>query len=272
MSSGLNVFSGEAATRFKGRLNMHGMQQRVFSGLASLLLAGGVVGGFQATADAQSRNNSFPSDRRATDSYGSDRYDSNSYDRNDYPSDRLSDGYSGSIRPTSGTRPSSSPRREFGGRSQTAKLAEDLVLQANFICVQMNKHYQGNRDYRNTYREMYGVLDDAKQIRDLIKVSSQRGPQRGEDKIEVALHHMDRQFHQIDAELRRWRPENVERNTRGPKQDIQLAGLLDDFEDTLHGMMDDYGVRSRLDLGANSRVPSGPARNQAIAPAPDYRR
>ena len=157
----------------------------------------------------------------------------------------------------------------FGGRTHAERLANNLVTQANNICLQMDREFKGNRNYRETYRAMYTVLVDAKEIRDQVARGTHRKARRDDDEIATALHHMDREFHNIDAELRTWRAD-VGRQSR---QDVaQLASLVDQFEETLHHMMDDYGVRTRRNVPqAQPRPQVQPGRPGPVqAPQPGY--
>lgn len=139
----------------------------------------------------------------------------------------------------------------FGGRSRSDALARELVNQANAICHEMDQNYKSNRRFREIYREMYSVLEDAKQIRDQVNQGAHRLARRDDDRIAIALHHMDQHFHDIEADMKLWRPDRDVRTTR---EAMQLDRALDRFEETMHEMMEDYGVRSRLaDRGRDDR-------------------
>jgi len=158
-------------------------------------------------------------------------------------------------------------RITFGGRTHAERLANDLVTQANNICLQMDREFKGNRNYRETYRAMYSVLVDAREIRDQVARGTHRKARRDDDEIATALHHMDREFHNIDAVLRTWRPD-VGRQSR---QDVaHLASLVDQFEETLHHMMDDYGVRTRRNVPQPQPLPGRPGPGGQAPPPAGY--
>ncbi len=102
-----------------------------------------------------------------------------------------------------------------------------------------------DRDNRNNDRRDDFRQDDFR--RDEPRRDDSR---RTDDRIEVSLHNIDRQFHQIEQDLRGWDGRPNTRDYRGGgRETAQLVQALDQFGDTLHAMMDDYGVTSRLDGG-----------------------
>jgi hypothetical protein len=147
----------------------------------------------------------------------------------------------------------------FGERSHSEQLAADLVTQANNICVLMHNSFQRNPGYRETYRDMYDVLEDAQNIRAAVREGVHRGKRRSDDRIAKALHHMDDHFHRTERQIRNWR------STSGPygsNDSAALRRMLDDFENTLHHMMEDYGEKTRLNPdprrgGRNAPPPHG---------------
>lgn len=143
----------------------------------------------------------------------------------------------------------------FGARSHLDELAVQLKNQANDVCWEMYRHYQHNHDFRETYREMYQVLQDAKHIHDLAHEDAHHnwGGQGHEDHIARDLHDMDRLFHHIEDDVEHW---DAGRGGYDPyhHRDHYFRGhyggdlhaKLHRFETTLHHLMRDYGVRSRV--------------------------
>ncbi len=158
----------------------------------------------------------------------------------------------------------------FGARDHLDELAVQLERQANAICLEMYHNYQGNRGYRETYREMYKVLQDAKHIHELVHDRYHRNQRGGEDHIARDLHEMDDLFHHIEEDIARWTPDHGHHHDHfhrgGRQQGQRLHRLVDEFSQTLHHMMEDYGVRSRLGAGNAGEAP--PPDDEVIAPPP----
>jgi len=152
--------------------------------------------------------------------------------------------------------PVAGPKIEFGGRVNADRLAAQLVADANSICLQLDRSYQGNSNFRERYRDMYGILQDAQQVREQVKRGAHRGTRRDDDQIATSLHKMDRDFHRIERELLGWRAQPGARNV------VRLDPLLSQFESNLHEMMEDYGVRSQV---------AAPGRPVASPPSPPRR-
>lgn len=150
--------------------------------------------------------------------------------------------------PPVSTSPSVSIRIEFGRRTHAERLTNQLVADANALCLQMDRNYKGNSNYNQRYREMYGLLQDAIQVRDQIRSGAHRGQRQENDRIAMALHKMDRELHGAERDLRGWRV------TSGVRNATRLDSLVAQLESTLHSMMEDYGERSRIS-GANSYAP-----------------
>ena len=140
------------------------------------------------------------------------------------------------------------PQYEFGACAQLPQLSAGLYEQANAICWEMHRLYRHNAGFEATYATMYTILQDAKHVQDLV-AASQQAPRAGDnDHIATDLHHMDGLFHQVADNVELWRP----RYYRGGS--IRLLALNQQFEDTLHNLMIDYGVHSRL--GAEAPAPA----------------
>ena len=119
-----------------------------------------------------------------------------------------------------------------------------LARKANAICVELHGNYQSNGAYRASYREMYDILQRSKRVQELSGQEQSRGPRGSSDRIANELTEIDRQFHELEADMRRWSPD---RGNRGRTDERSLLVLMDDFEGTLHDLMDDHDVRSKVD-------------------------
>jgi len=126
----------------------------------------------------------------------------------------------------------------FGGRSDVERLSFELYRLSNAVCWEMHDSYRRNPGYRTAYSEMYEIQQDAKRIYDLAKSRYYRGTHT-EDLIVRDLHDMDRRFHQIERDVRGWRADRGDR--RG-----ELSRKMDEFEEVLHFMLLDYGVKSKF--------------------------
>jgi|GEM_PF-1510064 len=143
----------------------------------------------------------------------------------------------------------------FGARSHSEQLAADLVAQANDICVLMHNSFQRNPGFRETYREMYDVLQDAQNIRAAVREGVHRNPRRKDDRIASALHHMDEHYHYTERNIRGWRSGS---GYHGSNDSAVLRQMLDNFEDTMHHMMEDYGEKTRLNPEPRRRGRNAP--------------
>lgn len=145
---------------------------------------------------------------------------------------------------------------EFGRRADADRLANQLVTEANTLCLQLHKNYQGNPGFRERYRDMYGILQETQRVRDEVRNGTHRAQRRENDKIATALHKLDRDFHAIEKDLGGWRA------APGSRDAVRLDLLLGQFESTLHDMMEDYGEKSRLPVAASPR----PAVSSPVTP------
>ncbi|MEX0715477.1 MAG: hypothetical protein WD066_02775 [Planctomycetaceae bacterium] len=160
---------------------------------------------------------------------------------------------------------------QFGDRRHLDRLATQLEREANDLCWEMYRNYQRNPGWRDTYREAYQVLQDAKHIHELVH-DQYRGA-RNEDHIADDLHEMDKLFHHIEGDVARWQPDRAGRFHIDPHDPHgghmhhhgDLPRKLKVFEDTLHHMMTDYGVRTRL---GDPPAPGGPGSGDAPPPSP----
>ena len=126
----------------------------------------------------------------------------------------------------------------FGARRHVDTLADRLWREANAICWEMHDNYQHERSFRETYREMYNLLQDARHIHDLAHDDAHHGTDN-EDHIAEDLHDMDQLFHHVEEDIRHW-------SSRNRYHSHDLAYRMERLETTLHHLMKDYGVRSKL--------------------------
>ncbi|MEX0702858.1 MAG: hypothetical protein WD069_12250 [Planctomycetales bacterium] len=170
----------------------------------------------------------------------------------------------------------------FGGRGHLARLAGDLETQANEVCWEMYRNYRLSRNWDETYRQMYQILQDAKHIRQLVR-EQYRGA-NNQDHIADDLHDVDQLFDRTQRRVARWEPDRSRRegdfrpvhdvrDLRDPRnqQPVSVSELqrkLQQFDGTLHHMMVDYGVKTRLEQRAEGRYGDGPGRSDAPPPRP----
>jgi hypothetical protein len=125
----------------------------------------------------------------------------------------------------------------FGARRHVDTLADRLRQEANAVCWEMYDNYQHERTFRETYREMYTLLQDAIHIHDLAHDDAHRGTDN-EDHIAEDLHDIDKLFHHIEDDIEHW-------SSRNRYHNHDLAYRMERLEITLHHLMKDYGVQSK---------------------------
>ena len=137
----------------------------------------------------------------------------------------------------------------FGGFGHIDDLAMSLEQQANLLCWELHYNYQHNPGYRPTYREAYEMLQSAKFIHGLEHA-------RNRDRIREEVVRLDSLFHHIQRDVAHWTGHHHRRVGRGG-----LTGKLEVFEETLHHLMDEVGVRSQpgaLEGGILDSAPAAP--------------
>jgi len=128
----------------------------------------------------------------------------------------------------------------YGKRAHIEALATDLYKQSSAICWEMHRYYQHNANFKSTYKGMYQIHEGAERIANLSKSGYYRS-QHSNDRLAAELHRLDSLFDDIDAEVRRWRS-----NRRDGSRGRDLAGMMDECEETLDHFMEDYGIRSKI--------------------------
>jgi hypothetical protein len=146
-----------------------------------------------------------------------------------------------------------SDRTTFAARRHMDVLADRMWKDANQVCWEMYRHYGHNRGFRETYREMYRAMKDAQHIHDLVHDGAHRG-RHDVDHIASDLHEIDRLFHHIEGDIRGWSSSYrghyghgaYGHAVHGQNFADELTRKMRYFEQTLHHLMADYGVKSQL--------------------------
>ncbi len=130
----------------------------------------------------------------------------------------------------------------FGGRTHLDALSADLKYRANAICWEMYRNYRTNPGFRPTYRAAFEMLQEAKHIYRLVYNDEYhlRSP-RQKDHIAADLAQINALFHQIEQNIANWRAD-----FENPYHPGNLHNMVEDFEQTLHHVMQDYGVKSNV--------------------------
>lgn len=163
-------------------------------------------------------------------------------------------------------------RYTFAARRHLDELAYRLWQDANDVCWEMYRHYRHNPGFRVTYREMYRLMTDARHIHDLVHEGYHFG-RHDVDHIARDLHDADRLFHHIEDDIRGWTSSSrgyhhygghyghgydYGHDVHGPGYRDELTRKVRYLEQTLHHLMSDYGVRSRLGDDRSSPAPQAP--------------
>ncbi len=132
----------------------------------------------------------------------------------------------------------------YGARNHLDELAITLQRQANDITWDMYRNYQGNFEFTETYTEMYELLQSAKHLHDVIHNTPRHLCRNDNSHIVSDLHEMDALFHHIEDDIVNWVP------TRHPHHYFHAHGNLqsriEEMEETLHHLMEDYGIQSNI--------------------------
>ncbi|MDA0834144.1 MAG: hypothetical protein O2955_07265 [Planctomycetota bacterium] len=142
---------------------------------------------------------------------------------------------------------------QFGSRSHVDQLAAQLYRESNDICWEMHRHYRDNRGFTSVYRDIYTIKETAKKLDFLVRGHRSVHP-RIDDRIAHELYVLDQQFHDFKADVRNWRPDSY----YIPRTALHIE--IAECEQTLHHLMDDYGVKSRH-TGSDHDHARGPKRN-----------
>ena len=126
---------------------------------------------------------------------------------------------------------------EFGKRVHTRALADELYQQANTICWEMYQYYQRSPGYQATYGDMYGIQQASSRINRLVRDNYQ-GSGRDDDRLVRELYTIDEIFHRLEGRVDNWQADRRDADRGG-----QLRGRLKICTETLHHLMEDYGVK-----------------------------
>lgn len=121
----------------------------------------------------------------------------------------------------------------FGGRGHLDTLADKLRSRARSVLLEMHP-YRNHFKYRAAYRRMYEIYSDANHIHDLVHHATYLRTRHSVDHIARDLHDIDRAWHDLEHDLSHL--------SFGPN----MRSRAKRFESTLHHLMEDYGVHSRL--------------------------
>lgn len=130
----------------------------------------------------------------------------------------------------------------FGARTHTGALAIQLREQANSMCLEAYHNYRNNPAFTEIYRDMYKILTDAEHIIDLTNDYHQ--DHHDVDHIASDLYEIDQLFHKVESGVKYWRANNP--------YHAHLPEKMEAVEDTIHHLMEDYGVKSKI---GNGNVP-----------------
>lgn len=140
---------------------------------------------------------------------------------------------------------------EFGTFQHYERLSDRLETLANQVCLDLHYNYQHNRNYAETYREAYQLMQVAKYIHG----SEHRGDRNA---IRKSADNLDELFHHAQRELKTW--------TREERRAVGQYGLLakiEEMEALIHHLLFDVGIKP----DHNRDEPAPPPRDE-VAPPP----
>lgn len=137
-----------------------------------------------------------------------------------------------------------------------------LYQQANAICWEMYTRYQHAPEFRETYREMYKILQDARHIHDLVHPAAHARIPEPARHIAADLCEMDDLFHHVEDDIALWptvysRHYHYHSYHRTGGLRVKMAA----FSETLHHLMEDYNVQCQ-------GVQEAPAPGAGASPPP----
>jgi hypothetical protein len=151
----------------------------------------------------------------------------------------------------------------YAARTHVDTLAIDLKYAANRIAWDMYENYTSNPGYRDTYREAYKMLQDAKHIYTLVYDEQYHLHQHpgGVDHIATDLRDISALYQHIQQDIARWSP-----TVYNPYHDAGLLhAKMQKFGEVLNHIMADYGIQAPVSTGP--AAPTGPT-TQIDPPAP----
>ncbi|MFK7817947.1 MAG: hypothetical protein AB8G99_04470 [Planctomycetaceae bacterium] len=123
----------------------------------------------------------------------------------------------------------------FGKRRHLDELADRLNRRARNVLTEMQP-YRHEWKYRAAYRRMYDIYRDTQHIQTLVRQSAYGRTYASADQLARDLHHIDQLWHDSEFDLNHL------------AFGVGMMQRRKQFGATLHHLMDDYGVRSRLVL------------------------
>ena len=140
---------------------------------------------------------------------------------------------------------------EFGAFKHYESLADRLETLMNQFCLDLHYNYQHNRNYAETYREAYQLLQAAKYVHG----SEHRGDRNA---IRRSAANIDNLFHHMQSETRDWT-----RVEYRPVGSYSLAAKTEELQALIHHLMYDIGVKPDHD-----RDEQAPPPRREVAPPP----
>ncbi len=142
--------------------------------------------------------------------------------------------------PNNGNVPLPNPGNGYGARLHVKRLAMELNRRSANMCRIAHGHYRNNAAFRAVYKDMYEVMKEAQHILELANNNV------NSDHIATDLNDVDQLFHKIKNGTSRWRPDNSFHD--------DLPQAMKSVKKTIHHLMEDYGVKSKIG-GGNVPVP-----------------
>lgn len=128
----------------------------------------------------------------------------------------------------------------YAARTHLDTLASDLKYAANRVAWDMYENYTANPGYRETYREAYKMLQDAKHIYTLVYDEQYHLHQHpgGVDHIATDLRDILALYQHIQQDIARWSP-----TIYNPYHDAGLLhAKMQKFGEVLNHILADYGI------------------------------
>jgi hypothetical protein len=141
---------------------------------------------------------------------------------------------------------------KFGGFNRHHDLAQRLVYEANAMCLDMHYNYRNNPDFHHVYREAYDILQAAK----FIHAKEHQGNHQAIRERMVAI---DRLFHHVEEQMRRWVPGGNRRIGND-----QLPEKVANVEAIIHHLCYEVGVQPH----GHAEVAPPPVNPNEPAPPP----
>lgn len=141
---------------------------------------------------------------------------------------------------------------EFGSYQHFEELAQRLEAISNQLCLDLHYNYRHNRDFRETYREAYQLMEIAKFIHD----REHRGDRQA---IAQQGDSLDQLFHYVQGEVAGWTS-----SQRRPVGRFSIEAKLEEMEALIHHLLFDIGVKPRHDAEEQAPPPE-----QELAPPPE---